>query len=725
MENIEQSILELLSDKKARDSVEIINYLNLGPKYDAVILEILRKLELSYDLYCTKKHKYMLFIDSEYSKNYVKGRFIDTDKEYGFVEISKDEEDIFIHGSKTNGAIDGDIVLVEITKGKRNDKKCEGRIANVISHEVKYKVGEVYHYNDKLMVSLDDKRFKKLILLEGDNRDLSRLVDGDKIQVEFINGKQDSNYIHANFIKRIGHINDPDIDILSIIAEHGFDVEFPDDVLEQLKNIPTEVRKQDLVNRRDLRDEVIFTIDSDDTKDIDDAVSIKKLSNGNYQLGVHIADVCYYVKEDSPLDLEARKRGTSGYFVDYVDPMLPHQLSNGICSLNPNVDRLATSCVMEIDPNGNVVDYEIFESVIRSRIQMTYKKGNDYLENDVVDPKYEEFTNDLSLMKELADIIRKYLINCGFIDFDTDEIKIKVDKNGKPIEISMRERGTCEKMIEVFMIIANETVASHLFYMDLPSVYRVHGEPNEDRLRKFISILGSLGINIKIDVKKITPKVIQKIINEIRDNTRFPVLSVLMLSCMDKAIYDPKNIGHFGIASKCYTHFTSPIRRYPDTTIHRLLKEYLFSKDGITTEKLEHFERILPEICAHASERERAAVACEREVEAMKMAEYMENHIGEQFTGMISGITSFGMFVVLDNLIEGLVPLLSLDDYYVYDDRTESLVGQKNHDRYLIGDQVVVEVVRASKNERKIDFKVIEKVDVNEEVKTKVKKKYS
>jgi len=725
MENIEQSIIELLSDKKARDSIDIIKYLGLGPKYDAMIIQILQKMTSDFSLYSTKKGKYMLFSDSELSKKYVKGKFIDTDKEYGFVEISKDTEDIFIHGTNTNGAIDGDLVLVEIIKGKRNDKKCEGRIAKIISHELKTKVGEVYHYENKLMVSLDDKRFKKLIILDGDNKDLSRLVDGDKIQVEFVNNDKDNDYLHANFIKRIGHINDPDIDILSIIADCGFDVEFPESVLEELKNIPTEVTKKDLVNRRDLREEVIFTIDGDDTKDIDDAISIKVLKNGHYQLGVHIADVSYYVKENSPLDLEARNRGTSVYLTDRVVPMYPHQLSNGICSLNPNVDRLATSCLMEIDENGNVVDYDIFESVIHSQIQMTYKKVNDFLERGIVDPKYQEFTDHLTLLHKLSDLVRKNKINRGFIDFDTDEIKIKVDEKGVPIEILKRDRGVGERLIEDFMILANETVAAHFFYMDLPSIYRIHGEPNEDRLRKFVTVLGSLGINLKLDLKKLNPKTIQRIINSLKEYPQFPVLSVLMLSCMDKAIYSPKNIGHFGIASKCYTHFTSPIRRYPDTTIHRLLKNYFFSNDGITDEKIEHFETILPDVCAHSSERERASVSCEREVESMKMAEYMEKHIGEEFTGMVSSITNFGMFVVLDNLIEGLVPLLAMDEYYIYDDKTESLIGQKTRKRYTVGDQVIVEVTRASKEERKIDFKIIKRIDVNEKGKAKVKTKSS
>lgn len=725
MKNIENSIIELLKDRKMCDPIDILKYLNLGEKYDSIVLEILENLTKNFELYRTKSGKYMLFQNSEMGKNLVKGKFLDTNNDYGFVEIDKNSEDIFVHGSNTFGAVDGDIVLVEIIKGKRNDKKCEGRIVKVISHDLKNKVGEVYHYENKLMVSLDDKRFKKLVLLKGNRDELDRLVDGDKVLVTFSNNDKDKDYLHANFVKRIGHINDPDIDILSIIADCGFDVEFPESVLEELKNIPIEVKKEEMVNRRDLRDEVIFTIDGDDTKDIDDAISIKVLKNGHYQLGVHIADVSHYIKENSPLDLEARNRGTSVYLTDRVVPMYPHQLSNGICSLNPNVDRLATSCVMEIDENGNVVDYDIFESVIHSRIQMTYKKVNDFLINGNVAEGYQEFTDHLTLMQKLSDLVRKNKINRGFIDFDTDEIKIIVDEKGVPVEIKKRDRGVGERLIEDFMILANETVASHFFYMDLPSIYRVHGKPNEDRLRKFVSILQSLGINFKADLAKLSPQVIQKIIDELKKYPQFPVLSVLMLGCMDKAIYDPKNIGHFGIASKCYTHFTSPIRRYPDTMIHRLLKNYFFQKDGITDEKIEHFESILPDICLHSSERERASVACEREVDSMKMAEYMESHIGEEFNGMISGITSFGMFVVLDNLIEGLVPILEMDDYFVYDDKTDSLVGQKTHQRYHVGDQLVVQVLRASKDERKIDFKIVKRIDINEKRKAKVKTKRS
>ena len=710
MESIEESIIELLSDKRARDSIEIINYLALGPKYDEVVMQILKKLTDNYVLYCSKKCKYLLFKDSELGKRFVKGKFCDTNNDYGFVTVDGLNDDIFVHGSKTNGAVDGDTVLVEILKSSRNGKKMEGRIAKVIAHDLKQKVGEVYHYENKLMVSLDDKKFKKLVVLMGNDEDISRLVDGDKVLVSFSDLKKDKDYLYAKFIKRIGHINDPDIDILSIIAECGFDVEFPEAVLEELKHIPTEVSKAEMKGRRDLTNEVIFTIDGDDTKDIDDAISIKRLPNNHYELGVHIADVSYYVKENSALDQEARKRGTSVYLTDRVIPMIPHQLSNGICSLNPNVIRLATSCVMEVDERGSVIGYDIFESVIKSRMQMTYNKVNDYLERGIIDPKYKDFTNELSLMKELSDLVRKNKINRGFIDFDTDEIKIKVDKKGVPVEILKRERGTGERLIEDFMILANESVASQLFYMDLPAVYRVHGDPSEKRLRSFVNVLNTLGIKINDNLSKITPKTIQRIINRLKNYPQFKVLSVMMLSCMDKAIYDTKNIGHFGIASKCYTHFTSPIRRYPDTTTHRLLKNYFFDKDGITDEKIDHFESVLPDICVHSSERERASVECEREVDEMKEAEYMEHHIGEEYHGMVSSITNFGMFVILDNLIEGLVPITELGEYYVYDEKTESLVAQHFKKHYRIGDELVISVLRASKKERKIDFKVVKRI---------------
>ena len=722
---MEKEILELLKDGKAHELLEIIDYLGLGKDSDETVTNLLTEMVNNYDLYCTKKAKYMLFSESEMAKSYVKGRFIDTNNDYGFVEIGNGNDDIFIHGSNVNGAMDGDIVLVHITKEGKEDKKSEGEIAKVLKHDLKNKVGTVCFSSDynTIMVKLDDKKYKNPLILDGNRKDLVRLVEGDKVVVTFSSSKRHKNSIIATYSKHLGHVNDPDMDIISILAEHGFDIEFPSEVLEELKNFPTEVSEKDLVGRRDLRNEMIFTIDGDDTKDIDDAISLKRLDNGNWLLGVHIADVSYYVKEGSALDLEARNSSTSVYVADRVDPMFPHQLSNGICSLNPNVDRLAITYEMEIDNKGNVVNYEKFPSVIHSNIQMTYKKLNAFLENGVVSEGYEPFIETLTNMKKLSDIIRHNKVRRGCIDFDTDEAKIIVDENGCAIDIQKRERGVGEKLIEDFMIITNETVAKDFYYMDLPSLYRIHGLPDEERLMKFLTILSNFGISLKADIKKMKPKVIQTIVNELKKYPEFRVLSTRLLSCMDKAIYSPTNIGHFGIASECYTHFTSPIRRYPDLIIHRLLRNYFFMEDGITDEKIRHFKEILSDIAIHSSERERASVECEREVDQLKMAEYMENHIGEEFTGMISGVTNFGFFVQLDNLVEGLVPLLSFDELYQYDSKTESLIGKATNNVFRIGQEVVVKVDRASKEEKIIDFRFVKRVSEEDE-KEKIKRKY-
>ncbi len=709
---MEREILELLKDKKPRTAIEIIEYLDMGSSYDDVICKHLKKLVDEYELYLTKKNKYMLFSDSEESRFFFKGKFSDTANDYGFVDIGEDS-DIFIHGSNNIGAIDGDTVLVKLTKNKSRDKKREGIIVKIIAHDVKNKVGEVYHYQGKMMLSLDDKKYKKLIILDGPKSELNRLVDGDKVLATISHPIKKNNYLFAKYIKRIGNINDPDIDILSIIADNEFDIEYPPEVEEELKTIPTEVSKKDLTGRKDLRKEMIFTIDGDDTKDIDDAISLKKLKNGNYELGVHIADVTNYVKENTPLDLEARKRGTSVYLTDRVIPMLPHQLSNGICSLNPGVDRLTVSCVMEINHYGVVVNHDIFLSVINSNLQMTYNKVNDYLELGIVNKGYEKFTDMLDLMKELSGVLRRFKAKRGAIDFDTDEAKIICDKDGKPIEITRRYRGVGEKIIEDFMIAANETVATHLQNMKVPSLYRVHGEPSEERLIKFLQDMKILGIDLKGSVRNITPKAIQKMINDLKKYPAFKVLNTKMLSCMDKAIYDTKNIGHFGIASTCYTHFTSPIRRYPDTTIHRLLHEYLFDNDGVTDEEYRHFSEILDEVAEHSSERERASIECEREVDDLKMCEYMEDHVGEEYDGMISGVNSFGFFVQLDNLIEGLVPIDTLEGFYYERDR-DIIISNHSRTIYVIGKEVHVKLERVDVPNRQIDFVLVEKKNEEE-----------
>lgn len=389
--------------------------------------------------------------------------------------------------------------------------------------------------------------------------------------------------------------------------------------------------------------------------------------------------------------------------------MLPHELSNGICSLNPNVDRLAISCVMEFDSNGKQLDYSIFPSVIKSRIQMTYKKVNSILEKNEIPEGYEPFVKSLRIMHDLAKILRKAKEARGYIDFEVDEAKILVDENCVPTEIVKRDRGTGELLIEDFMIAANECVATHIYFMNLPFIYRVHESPKEEKIRSYLSFIGTLGYQIPGDVKDFKPKTMQKLIKFLEDKPEFKILSSLLLRSMQKAVYKPENLGHYGLASKCYTHFTSPIRRYPDTTVHRLLRTYLFNKN-LSQNTLRHWEDKLVYVAEHSSSRERASVDCEREVEDMKMAEYMEKHIGEEYEGMISSVTNFGMFVELDNLIEGLVPIRDMKDFFHYDEERMTLTGERSHVKYTIGERVIVKVVRASKEDKTIDFEVVKKV---------------
>ena len=604
-----------------------------------------------------------------------------------------------------NGAIHNDLVVVEEIPS--NKHRTEGRIVKILDRKLENTVGEFYLENNVGHIILDDPKLKINITIPFDLT--HGAVDGNKVQVKLVEQLPGNNNYKGEVIKVLGHKNDPGVDILSIVYKYNIGVDFPEEVEEELKSIPDSVREEDKKNRRDLTNEVIFTIDGDDTKDIDDAISIKKLDNGHYQLGVHIADVSYYVKEGTALDVNAMDRGTSVYLVDRVIPMIPHQLSNGICSLNEGVERLTISCVMEIDDTGKTVDYDIFPSIIKSRKKMTYNCVNSILEENVIPSGYEEFVDDLRLMYELSKIVRKSKINRGYLDFDVDEPKIIVDEKCHPIEIKIRNRGVGENLIEDFMILANECVASHIFYMELPFIYRIHEVPKEERLREFLGYISSLGYVYKGNMKDTNPKMVQGLLDYLKDKKEFKILSSLLLRSMQKAIYSAENKGHFGLASKCYTHFTSPIRRYPDTTVHRLLHTYLFDND-LSEETLRHWEQKLPVVAEIASARERASVDCEREVDDMKMAEYMEDHIGEEFEGMISSVTNFGMFVELDNLIEGLVPLRDMKDFFHFDEANMSLVGEKSHVRYQIGERIIVKVVRASKEEKVIDFEVVRKV---------------
>lgn len=673
------------------------------------LIKTLNELENDLTIYHTNKDKYMGFKYSHLKK----GKISITEKGYGFV-LLKEEPDIFISSKNLNGASDGDMVIAEIIS-KNSGAKKEGRILRVASKSYDTIVGEFKTENDLFTIIPTDKKIKSKIVVTNDSA--KDAVDGHIVVANYIKNIN-KNTLLCEITHIIGHKNDVGVDIEALIYKNNFSPSFSEEVLEEVKSIPNEVSEEEKANRRDLRDVTIFTIDGDDTKDIDDAISIKKLANGNYELGVHIADVSYYVKPGTKLYEEAYERGTSVYLVDRVVPMLPHKLSNGICSLNPNVDRLAQSCIMEIDSKGNVVSHEIFESVIRSRIQMTYKKVNNWLENHVVEEGYEPYTDDLTMMMELSKIIRDNRSARGAIDFDTKEAKILADENGKPIDVILRNRGVGEKMIEDFMIAANETVASHVFWMGLPFVYRVHGTPKEEKINDFLDFVSSLGYKItgKVNIKY--PSSIENILRQLRDKKEYEVLSTLMLRAMQKAVYQPENIGHFGLASKIYTHFTSPIRRFPDTTVHRLLRTYIYENDQ-SQKTIDYYKEYLPLLTEHCSLKERDAITCEREVEDMKMAEYMMDHIGEEYKGMISGVTSFGMFIQLPNMIEGLVHINDIPgDYYNYNEKTMSLIGQKTKKKYQIGNEVTVIVKSASKEDSYIDFEIKEeKTDENEEKK--------
>ena len=698
-----EKILELLDDiHEAKETMEINDLLGLKTVEEYTELqETLNQLVDEYVVFYTKKGKYILLKNCPGIKI---GRLSINKKGFGFIIIDK-EDDIFVDKKNMHDAIDNDVVLVEVfTSGVRK----EAKVVRVIKRDLKDLVGEI-EFDEKGRCFANLKDDKKPITVELTKDSVKDCVEGHKVLIKIIKELGKNKYL-GEVAKIIGHKNDPGTDILTIAYKHGIYEEFSPEVERELEDIPNEVSEKELKNRRDLTDLTIFTIDGDDTKDIDDAISIKKLENGNYELGVHIADVSNYVKENTALGDAAYDRGTSSYLADTVIPMIPHKLSNGICSLNEGVIRLTMSCVMEIDHKGKVVDYDIFQSYIKSRKKMTYKKVNDIIVRGIVPEGYEPFKDDLLLMNELHQILRKEKNSRGYINFDLDEAKIIQDENGKAIDIIKRIREEGEMLIEDFMIAANETVASHIYNMDLPFIYRVHDVPKPDKVEDFLTLVKLLGYKLQGNFNSLTPKSMQVILDQLKDKKEFEILSSLLLRSMRKAEYSKDNIGHFGLASKAYTHFTSPIRRFPDLTVHRLLKKYLIENDmSMTT--IHMLENSLVEIAQHSSEREVAAVDAERDVDDMKMAEYMEDHIGEEFEGIIDTITNFGFFVQLPNLIEGLVHVQTLKgDYYTYVPDLLAMVGKSTKKQYRLGDKVRVKCVGASKENSMIDFELV-KVD--------------
>lgn len=639
--------------------------------------------------------------------NLLRGKLIGHSKGFAFVDPDDASlDDVFIPPTELKTAMHGDIVLVRVSP-KSSGTRQEGTIIRILERGVKEIVGTYTESKNFGFVIPDDKKIANDIFIPK-NAD-NGAVEGHKVVVKLTTYPEGRMSAEGEIIQILGHKNDPGVDILSVIHKHGLPGPFPVEVLEQANDVPETIKEEDLKERRDLRNEVIVTIDGADAKDLDDAVTVKKLENGNYKLGVHIADVSHYVTEQSPIDREALERGTSVYLVDRVIPMIPHRLSNGICSLNPKVDRLTLSCEMEVDESGTVVKHEIFQSVIKTTERMTYSDVNKILEDrdEALLQKYEKLVPMFEQMGELAQILRTKRMDRGAIDFDFKEAKVLVDKEGNPTDVVIRERSVAERLIEEFMLLANETVAEHFHWMNVPFIYRIHEDPNAEKLQRFLEFITNFGYAVKGTGNEIHPRALQNILEEVAGSPEETVISTVMLRSMKQAKYDPESLGHFGLATEYYTHFTSPIRRYPDLIVHRLIRTYLI-EGKVDEETRSRWAESLPVIAEQSSNMERRAVEAERETDELKKAEYMLDKIGEEYDGMISSVTNFGMFVELPNTIEGLVHVSYMtDDYYRYDDRHYAMIGERTGNVYRIGDEITVRVVNVNKEERSIDFEIV------------------
>ena len=633
------------------------------------------------------------------------GIFSGTAKGYGFVVIEGEKEDIFIPESVTKGAMNGDKVQVEITQLK-SGKRREGRIISILERGNEVVVGTFSKSKNFGFVIADNQKLGSDIFIPREHS--KGAVTGHKVVVKITQYGEKGKNPEGKVIEILGHVNDPGVDIISIIRGYGLPEEFSNEVMKQVERVPDSVELEDIAGRADLRNLDTVTIDGEDAKDLDDAITISK-DGEIYHLGVHIADVSHYVTENSPLDKEALKRGTSVYLVDRVIPMLPHKLSNGICSLNQGEDRLALSCLMDIDKKGNVVSHKITESVINVNRRMSYTSVKKILEDkdEAEREEYKELVPMFELMEELASILKEKRRKRGSIDFDFPESKILLDAKGKPIEVKAYERNTATKIIEDFMLIANETVAEDYFWQELPFVYRTHENPDEEKITKLGIFINNFGYSIKMGQEDIHPKELQKLIDKIEGTPEEALISRLTLRSMKQAKYTTDNDGHFGLATRYYCHFTSPIRRYPDLQIHRIIKENL--RSGITEKRFSHYNKILPEVAVHSSAMERRADEAEREVEKLKKAEYMKQFIGETFEGVISGITTWGIYVELPNTIEGMVRVTNLKgDYFYYDEEQYIMIGEHTRKTYKLGEQVKVVVDSVDKILRTIDFVLAE-----------------
>ena len=706
MEERKQKILDLMKDEdyvplKAK---EIAMIMRVPKKEYNEFLEVLGELELELKIQKNRKNRYKLV-----DKVYYDGIYRKNQKGFGFVRLEGEEDEIYISKENSLDALNGDRVLIEIIEEKNKVKNAEAKVVRILKHEKDTVVG-IFQNNKTFGFAVpDDKNFGTDIFIA--KKDFGKARNNHKVLVKITKYPQNGKNAEGKIIEVLGNVNEAGVDMLSLIKEYNLPSVFPEPVVEEAKECGTEVDKNDIPNRVDFRDRNIFTIDGEDAKDLDDAVRVEKLNNGNYKLEVHIADVSYYVKEGSLLDQEALLRGTSIYMLGRVIPMLPRELSNGICSLNAGEDRFTLSCIMEIDQKGNIITSEILKGIINVAERMSYNDVQAILDNsdEKVIKRYSKYIKEFKLMEELAQILKNKRLEKGYLNLDIPESKIELDIDGKVKNISKYETSFANEIIEQFMLSANEAVAEKFYWLEAPFIYRVHEKPDLEKIQELNKFLFNFGLKIKANKDNIHSKEFSKTLEEVKGKEEEKVVSNLILRTLKLARYEAENKGHFGIASKYYCHFTSPIRRYPDLFIHRVISEYIENNYDIPEKWIETYEKYAKDRANQSSEREKVATKVEREAEDIKKAEYMESRIGEEYEGIVSSITSFGMFVQLENTVEGLIRFEDLgDEYFIYDEDRKRLIGEKTNKIYKIGDKVKIRVKKASKLLRQVDFEIIE-----------------
>ena len=705
MKEQEEIILNFMKDKEyvPMKAKEMALVLNISKDRYNELIQVLNRLESECKIVKNKKNRYRVNDDSV-----LDGIYRRNSKGFGFVKTEELEEEVFISQDNANNALNGDKVLISLYKNAEKGKSVEGKIIKIISHKKNTVVGTFQNNKNYGFVIPDDKSFGTDIFISKNNFGKAR--NNHKVLVEIIKYAEKGKNAEGKVIEVLGRPNEAGVDMLCLIKEYGLPSEFSEMVIKEAKAKGDKIDETKIKNRVDLRHEKVFTIDGEDAKDLDDAVKVEKLDDGNYILDVHIADVSHYVVQDSLLDKEAYLRGTSIYMLGRVIPMLPRELSNGICSLNEGEDRFTLSCSMKINSKGDVIDSKVYKAVIKVTKRMNYSNVQKILDksDSKVQKEYEDYIQDFENMKELAIILKNKRMEKGYLNLDIPESKIELDKDGFAVDVHKYETYFSHEIIEQFMLTANETIAEKFFWLDAPFIYRIHEDPDIDKIKEANKFLYNMNLKIKASKDKIHPKAFAQVLDEAKGKEEERVVSNLILRTLKLAKYSDENVGHFGIAGKYYCHFTSPIRRYPDLFIHRVISEYLRKNYNVTDEFIEKYKVLAKQGAINSSEREKIATKTEREAEKIKKAEYMESHIGEIYEGVVSSITSFGMFVELENTVEGLVGFKDMgDEYFYYDETNKILVGEHTKKTYKVGDLVTIKVISASKELRQVDFEIL------------------